>query len=78
MPDALHNTTESIENISDSLRADGDAQVADGKPSPEVLEWARAQHTPEEVVAFFDEMRASGGLELKEFISELKLAADAR
>ena len=50
-------------------------EFASDKPSPEILEWARKQHTPDEIAALFREMRETGGLELKDFIGELEALA---
>lgn len=48
------------------------------KPSPEVMEWARNQFTEEEIVAGLREIRATGGLELQDFIHELEQAMGRR
>jgi predicted DNA-binding antitoxin AbrB/MazE fold protein len=60
----------------DTVNARG-SEFVSGKPSPEVLEWARRQHSPEQVIAMLREMEQSGGLELKEFIADLERAANA-
>jgi hypothetical protein len=45
--------------------------------TPEQLAWAREQFSEEEIVAGLREIRKTGGLELKDFISDLeRLAGD--
>ena len=45
---------------------------ADGAQlTPELLEWARGQFSEEEIVAGLREIRATGGLKLKDFLHEL-------
>lgn len=39
--------------------------------TPELLEWARAQYSDEEILAGVQEVQATGGLELKDFIHEV-------
>jgi len=46
-----------------------------GKPTPELIEWARQQYTEEQNMASIREVMATGGLELKDFIRELEEAA---
>jgi hypothetical protein len=43
--------------------------------TPELLEWARKQINEEEIVAALREMQETGGLELSEFLDDLKRAA---
>lgn len=49
--------------------------LASGKPSPELMEWARANFNEEEFLAGLREVEADGGLELKDFIKELEQEA---
>lgn len=41
------------------------------KLSPELLDWARQQFTEEELLAGYLEVKATGGLQLEDFIDEL-------
>ncbi len=45
------------------------------KPSPEIMEWARREFNEEEFAEDIREMRAGGGLQLRDFIDELKQIA---
>jgi len=45
--------------------------------TPELLEWANGLFTDEEVIAGMNEIRQTGGLELKDFIQELEQEAMA-
>jgi hypothetical protein len=40
--------------------------------TPEILEWARQQHSEEEIVAALREFQTKGGRELKDFIQDLE------
>jgi hypothetical protein len=51
------------------LAANGD------RLSPELLAWARAQFTEEELVAGLREVRETGGLQLADFLHELEREA---
>jgi type III restriction enzyme len=46
--------------------------------TPELLEWARQQISEEEIIAGLEEIRRTGGLELKDFIDELEQEARTR
>jgi hypothetical protein len=43
--------------------------------TPELLEWARQQINEETIRAGLDEIRETGGFELKDFLAELERAA---
>jgi len=45
------------------------------KPSPEIVEWAQREFNEEEFAEDIREMRAGGGLQLRDFIDELKQIA---
>jgi hypothetical protein len=45
------------------------------KPSPELMEWARQDLNGVEIAEDIREMRAGGGLQLRDFIDELKQIA---
>lgn len=51
---------------------------ADGKLPPELREWARQLFTDEEILAGLQEIRETGGLELKDFIHELEEIVERR
>jgi hypothetical protein len=47
------------------------------QPLPkDLLEWAREQYSEEEIIAGIEEIRATGGLELRDFLGELQEAAN--
>src|SRR5205807_2213464 len=43
-----------------------------GQLTPELLDWVRQQFTDEEIRAALQELRAGGGLELRDFLDELE------
>jgi hypothetical protein len=55
----------------------GVAQPPSPQISPDLMEWARGQFSEEEIAAGIDEIRQTGGVELRDFIHELEQAAGA-
>jgi hypothetical protein len=62
-------TAEAVRRLDDEKPPGREAIPSD------VLAWARQQFTEEEIVAGLRELRATGGLELSEFIGELEQEA---
>jgi hypothetical protein len=44
---------------------------------PSLMDWARAEFTDEEIAAGLREIRETGGLELKDFVNELRQEASS-
>jgi hypothetical protein len=55
-----------------ALLANGRVDPQPTKYPPELLEWARSQFTEEELLAGLQEIRTTGGLELRDFIDEME------
>lgn len=71
---ACETATLATQQAAETAQANG---VASGKPSAELMSWARQNINEEEVVAEIRQIRQTGGVKLEDFIGELEAKVTA-